>query len=618
MCGISGQVRFDKSPIDNGIIEKMLKSLEHRGRDDKQYLLNGNVLLAHNRLSIIDISESGRQPMVTSDGNLVIVFNGEIFNYLPLKESLISKGYRFKGTSDTEVLLYLWQELGVGCLEKIEGMYAFCIYDKFEDILWIVRDRMGIKPLYYYINDKALTFASEVKAILASGVVKPKLNILGLSDYLFCQSYLQNKTLFHSIESVEPGSALKVFISSGTYKVIKYWDFPEKEDSDINYSDAVEELKHLVFRAVKSWSISDVPMGSYLSGGIDSSTVAAIASSFSKEKLKTFSSIFNVQGYEDESFYSTLLAHHISSDHFKVSLSENEIIDDHKDLMYILDYPIAGYSAAYRTLSREVRKYCKVVLTGHGGDELFCGYPKYLIAQLSNNLTDNANGKANSIDLSKLKFIKFFEQQARNILGQSAFTSEYAILKHLFDRSYGLWDLINPDIKSQARGYSSMDVLYEMQNTRKESFLKKILYLDQKVLLPALLHVEDRTSMAENLESRTPLLDTSIVEFSYKMPESFFMQNSLKSLMRDVAKQILPEEIINNSKKSGIVYPVMSIFNYKMKHEVDKALAELDKTQLFIKPCHAIINNYNGQKDRVIWALWSLSEWIKSYQVSID
>ena len=163
-----------------------------------------------------------------------------------------------------------------------------------------------------------------------------------------------------------------------------------------------------------------------------------------------------------------------------------------------------------------------------------------------------------------------------------------------------------------------MDVLYEMQNTRKESFLKKILYLDQKVLLPALLHVEDRTSMAENLESRTPLLDTSIVEFSYKMPESFFMQNSLKSLMRDVAKQILPEEIINNSKKSGIVYPVMSIFNYKMKHEVDKALAELDKTQLFIKPCHAIINNYNGQKDRVIWALWSLSEWIKSYQVSID
>jgi asparagine synthase (glutamine-hydrolysing) len=156
-----------------------------------------------------------------------------------------------------------------------------------------------------------------------------------------------------------------------------------------------------------------------------------------------------VQGYEDESFYSTLLAHHISSDHFKVSLSENEIIDDHKDLMYILDYPIAGYSAAYRTLSRKVRKYCKVVLTGHGGDELFCGYPKYLIAQLSNNLTDNANGKVNSIDLSKLKFIKLFEQQARKILGQSAFTSKYAILKHLFDRSYGLWDLINPDIKSK-------------------------------------------------------------------------------------------------------------------------------------------------------------------------
>lgn len=617
MCGVSGQIKFDKSNIDKLIIEKMLNSLEHRGRDDKHYIVYENVALAHNRLSIIDISKGGRQPMTTKDGNLIIVFNGEIFNYLPLKEYLIGKGYSFKGTSDTEVLLYLWQELGAACLEKIEGMYAFCIYDQSEGLIWIARDRIGIKPLYYYINDKSLTFASEVKAILASGVVSPKLNVLGLSDYLFCQSYMQNKTLFHSIESLEPGSILKVSINTGNYKIIKYWDFPEEEVSDIKYSDAVEQLRNLVFQAVKGWSISDVPIGSYLSGGIDSSTVATIASSFLEEKLKTFSSVFNVDDYEDENFYSSLLAYNIGSNHFKVSLSEDEIINDHKDLMYVLDYPIAGYSAPYRTLSRKVRKHCKVVLTGHGGDELFGGYPKYLVAQLANSLTNNANGKEDFIDLSKLKFIKSFEQQAKNLLGQSAFTNEYVILQHVFNRSYFLWDLVNSDIKSQAKHYNSVDVLYEMQSNRKSSFLKRILYLDQKILLPALLHVEDRTSMIENIESRTPLLDTSIVEFSHKMPEEFFMKNSLKSLMRDVAKEILPIELIENNKKSGIVYPVMSIFKNQMKDNVNEALLELDKTQLFSYSCHEIINNYNGQRDRIIWALWSLSKWIKSYQVSI-
>lgn len=618
MCGISGQVRFDKSGIDQFVIEKMLNSLEHRGRDDKQYLIDGNVALMHNRLSIIDISESGRQPMTTENGTLSIVFNGEIFNYLSLKEYLVNKGYNFKGASDTEVLLCLWQDLGPSCLEKIEGMYAFCIYDKSEGILWFARDRMGIKPLYYYIDDKSLTFASEVKAILASGVVNPRLNVLGLSDYLFCQSYLQNKTLFHSIESLEPGNVLKVSINTGDHKIIKYWDFPEEKTSNIKYSDAVEQLKSLISEAVKRWSISDVPVGSYLSGGIDSSTVATLASSFLEGKLNTFSSVFNVAGYEDESFYSSLLANNISSNHFKISLSEDEIINDHKNLMYVLDYPIAGYSAPYRTLSREVRKHCKVVLTGHGGDELFAGYPKYLVAQLANSLTNNANEKEDFIDLSKLKFIKSFEQQARNLLGQSAFTNEYVILQQLFNRSYFLWDLVNPDIKSQAKNYNSVDVLYEMQNSRKTSFLKRILYLEQKILLPALLHVEDRTSMIENVESRTPLLDTSIVEFSHKMPEEFFIKNSLKSLMRDVAKEILPRELIENNKKSGIVYPVMNIFKDQMKEDINETFIELDKTQLFLYPCHKIINNYNGQKDRIVWALWSLSKWIRSYQVTIN
>lgn len=617
MCGIGGQAKFDKYNVKHDLLKRIGDSLEHRGRDHAGYYFDKNVGLVHRRLSIIDVSPAGHQPMFIQDGKLGIVFNGEIFNYLELRQELKRHGYLFDTNSDTEVLLKSYQAFGLDFLKKIEGMFAFALLDLERQCLFLVRDRLGIKPLYYHKDTRAITFASEIKGIIKSGVIPAAIDPVGLCDYIHIQLYTQDRTLFRDIKAVEPGSYLIVDLQNQSVLTKTYWDMPD-EDTSLEYNDSIDYLRNLITDAVKLWSRSDVPIAAYISGGLDSSSVATIAQSYLNKNIQTnlvtFSSIFPEADFQDERFYSDAVAAKIQSEHHRVILSKDRIIKAHHDLLYVLDMPIAGYSAPYRVLSNIVRQKAKVVLTGHGGDELFCGYPKYIVAVLAKQLSESLSGKSSFIDTENTKYLMGFEKQARQILSRSVFGQDDDILKSLFFRSENLWQYAHPDIRRLVGEYSVTESLKKVYSHRNSGYLKKLLYLDMKLLLPGLLHVEDRTSMIENLESRTPLLDRKIVEFAGAVPEKYLLKDGLKGMIRKTVEPFLPAIVTKNPSKSGTMYPAAELFDRELKDLVDSDLTILDKSGLFIKPVKDILNERNELiNKRVTWALWSLGAWIRAF-----
>lgn len=617
MCGIAGQVRFDKTKIKEEILFAMGKSMEHRGRDYMGTFIKKNVGLVHQRLSIIDTSAAGNQPMALDDQSVCIVFNGEIFNYIEIRAELIKKGYTFKSDSDTEVLLKSYAEYGMDFLEHIEGMYALAIVDYRKNKMFLVRDRLGIKPLYYTMQDKSIYFASEIKTLVKTGCCKSEIDLKGLKQYLHIQLYLEDTTLFKNIKTIEPGCFVTVDLDGNGFSKQRYWDIPE-EEMDISYEEAVEELQRRIIGAIKLWGRSDVPIGAYISGGLDSSFVATIASkcvdSRIQDELLTFSSIYPNMKFRDESVYSDKVAENIRTNHNRVMLSHEEVIKHHKDLIYALDMPIAGYSAPYRTLSKEVRKHCKVVLTGHGGDEFLCGYPKYISAYAVRKMNEGTRNSEEILKTGYFKYLKGFERQAKSIIGDSLFMDDKQLLRSLFYRSAGLWEYINEDIKSATSTYDVSEDILKQYNGRNNGELKKLLYLDQKILLPGLLHVEDRTSMLENLESRTPLLAREVIEFAARLPEEYLLKEGLKGMMRRVAKDILPDMVVENPSKSGTMFPVNELFFGDMWEDVKSRMKILDDTDLFNISIETLIEKNTERIDnRTIWALWSLACWIEEF-----
>lgn len=617
MCGIAGQVSFDKSQVSEELMKNMGELLAHRGRENMGIYAYKNIGLVHRRLSIIDISEQGNQPMFSNDKKVGIIFNGEIFNYVKLKRELEDKGYTFRSNSDTEVLINCYIEYGMDFLEKIDGMFAFAIIDFSKNMLHLVRDRIGIKPLYYYHSGKALSYASEIKALIKSGVCKPEIDPAGFKDYIYMQLYTANKTMFKNIKALEPGTYISVDCSSGLMQQHIYWDVPD-EELDITYDEAIECLKYEIENSVKRWSMADVPIASYISGGLDSSLVSTIASKYInkslQDKLYTFSSIFPQAKFKDEREYSDAVAENIKSEHHRVILPEDEIIEAHNELLYALDMPIAGYSAPYRVFSKIVRRTSRVVLTGHGGDELFCGYPKYIAAYIVKQLNEGARNDNGNLNLEHLKYLKGFEKQAKDIISKSVFSSEKDIIESLYFRTEHLWQFVNPDIQQEVKDYDVAEALTSIYNNRRTGYLKKLLYLDQKTLLPGLLHVEDRTSMSENLESRTPLLDRRIVEFAARMPEQYLLRDGLKGMIRRVASDYLPHMVADNPSKSGTMYPAAELFENSMKDNVGRTVQDLDSFDVFTKPVAEIL----GLKEelvnrRILWGIWSMASWLKAY-----
>lgn len=564
MCGICGIFHLERDrPVRPLDLRRMADALRHRGPDDRGEHVEGNVGLGHLRLSIIDLSTAGHQPMTNEDGRYWIVFNGEIYNYLELRERLEASGHRFRSHSDTEVLLHLFEEEGESCVTHLNGMFAFAIWDRVEQTLFAARDRFGIKPFYYALHDGAFVFGSEIKAVLAAGHVRAEVDPESMSDYLTFQFCLGEKTLFRGIRKLEPGHVLRV--GPGGVSTRSYWEIDFTVDR-AHEGEHIELLAHLLRDAVRLQLRADVPVGAHLSGGLDSSAVACLASSLSTTQIHTFSGGFREPGY-DETPYARVASEFAHTIQHEVFATADQLVDTLPTLIYHMDEPAAGPGLFPQYFVSELASHhVKVVLGGQGGDEIFGGYTRYLIAYLEACIKGGIHGAQEDEKyvvtfesiLPNLPQLRGYEPLLKRFWQQGLFDEADRRYFALIDRSAGVRSLMSPEVWQQAGDYSPYAAFREIFNHPNcHALINKMSRFDMKTLLPALLQVEDRTSMAVSLESRVPLLDHRIVELVGAMPPKVkFKGGRLKHVFREVLDGIVPPAISARTDKMGFPVPI--------------------------------------------------------------
>lgn len=559
MCGIIGII--SKNPVQDKAILKIARdTMQHRGPDDagEWWSEDGRVGLAHRRLSIIDLSPLGHQPMKSSEGDICIVFNGEIYNYRELKKELEQKGYRFSSNSDTEVILNSYKEWGRDCLSHLNGMFAFVLFDKKKNFAFGARDRAGEKPLFYSIKNNTLCFSSELKGILNSNFVDRKINPNALDCYLGMGYVPGDLCIIQGVKKLPPAHAMEFDLNSGSFKVWKYWSLPEYVVSEKSETDLLKELEELLEDSVKRQLISDVPVGILLSGGVDSSLVTAMASR-SNSKIKTFTIRFPGYGKYDETEHARLIARHFGTEHIELEAEESTV-----DLLPLLarqfDEPIIDSSMIPTYLvSKLIRKYCTVALGGDGGDELFGGYGHHSsliwqqkkIGALPLNLIRNPISKLAEISLP-------IGYKGRNWLQGLGTDFEKGLpqITAYFDRS-SRKNLMKRDYSLPL----SSEKIREKRIPRTNDILQRATRMDFETYLPEDILVKvDRASMLSSLEVRAPILDYRIIEFAYKYVPSFLKANEQgekKILMKRLCSKVLPPEF-DKKRKQGFSIPLAS------------------------------------------------------------
>lgn len=567
MCGICGIYYLDRERlVDQAILTHMARIMRHRGPDDEGFYLDGNLGLGHQRLSIIDLSPLGRQPMSNEDNSLWIVFNGEIYNYLELRQQLVARGHRFRSHSDTEVILHLYEDEGPECVKRLNGMFAFAIWDARERVLFAARDHFGIKPFYYTLSDGCFLFASEIKALFQTGLIRPRLNPTGLADYLTFQFCLGEKTLFQDVYRLLPGHTL-LLKSDGTLRVEKYWDLDFTIDTDHTEDYFEHRLLRLLEDAVRLQLRADVPVGAHLSGGLDSSTVTCLASSLLGTPIKTFSGGFKDAPQYDETPYARIVAQHVGTEHYEVFPSADDFVEVMPRLIYYMDEPVAGPGLFPQYfVSKLASQHVKVVLGGQGGDETFGGYTRYLIAYLEQCIRGGIEGTQEDQKyvvtfesiLPNLRQLQGYESLLHYFWQEGLFEPEDRRYFRLIDRSNSTRSLINENYLPDKREYDPYEAYRELfYSAGCRSLINKMTWFDMKTLLPALLHVEDRTSMAVSLESRVPLLDHRIAELVASMPPMVkYKGGRSKHVFRQVVRHIVPAEVYNRTDKMGFPVPL--------------------------------------------------------------
>ena len=385
MCGITGIYNINKKNVDKETITKMTDSLIHRGPDSGNFMLSNNVALGHRRLSIIDLSQLGDQPMSTKNGRFTIVYNGEVYNFPEIKIQLEKLGYDFKSSSDTEVILIAFQEYGESCFELLNGMFALAIFDSEKDLLYLARDRFGIKPLYYFLNDETFLFGSEIKAIKCSSGIRFTIDPQALTEYLWYGNPMGENTVYKEVKEVAAGSFLK--IGPDGIKSISYFNINKIPETSLSEKEIIEKTRNLLEKSVKRHLISDVPVGIFLSGGIDSSAITAFASKHYKGKLKTYSVDFDYDKGISELPLAKEIAKTYNTDHHEVHVSNIDVIETIEELVRGHDEPFGDAAdIPLYLLSKKLKGSVKVVLQGDGGDEFFGGYSRY------NTLANKRNG----------------------------------------------------------------------------------------------------------------------------------------------------------------------------------------------------------------------------------
>lgn len=545
MCGITGFWNLKYVDNDNlAILKKMASTISHRGPDDEGYFIDeSGIALAHKRLSIIDLSKAGHQPMLSEDGRYVLVYNGEIYNYIEISNELKKQGIKFRGNSDSEVLLEAFKFYGENCVTHFNGMFSFVICDKLENKLFVARDRIGIKPFYYHLTKELFVFGSEIKAITAHPSIKKLPNSEAIYNYLNFSHQLDEQTWFKDIYQLEPGHSLT--ITRDVVKRNKYWQATPEINYSRSYNSFKEELTWRIEEAIILQQRSDVAVGAHLSGGIDSSAIVSIASKIHQGEFHTFSSAFSGFGLmfdenreinEVRKFCSNTIHHQVSADPFRA-------IEILPSLIAMLDEPTAGPAIIPMYFVNELisKNNIRVVNGGQGVDELFGGYPpSYTLA--AHNL----------LSLSKM--------------GTSVPISELLMIPLYYERGGSFNRLFKKSITSQLPKFNNSSVAKEALERYLEvekklgkgvlSFEKNML-MSLKHYLPALLHQEDRMSMNWSLESRVPFLDHRLVELSMAIPSFYKVKRGiLKSIFREALREKVPNLILDNKVKRGYPTPI--------------------------------------------------------------
>lgn len=553
MCGIVGIINKE-NPIDGNLLQKMNDVLFHRGPDDEGYFVSENVGLAMRRLSIIDL-EGGKQPIYNEDKSIVVVFNGEIYNFLQLRDELQKKGHRFYTNSDTEVIVHLYEEYKYDCVNYLRGMFAFALYDKNEKTLFLVRDRLGIKPLYYSVMNDGLCFASEMKSLLLHPAINKEINLEALDEYLTYLYIPQEKSIFKNIKKLLPGYIL--IYKNGEVETKQYWNIDFSKETKLDEHEIIEELKKCLEEAVKLHLISDVPLGAFLSGGIDSSAVVAFMSKVTS-KVKTFSIGFDVKEY-DELKYAREISKRFSTEHYELIASPN-YLELLPSIIEHLDEPFGDASAIPTYLvSQMTRKYVKVALSGDGGDELFAGYTwtkkqkfletyKKLFGNL--NLQRFFNKLPTGVSTSKIDKIRRFLYDA-NLSPLASFARRVTCFDDELKNK-----LYTPLLKNELGNYNSYQAVEKYFNNNLNN-IEKMLLFDTKVYLPDdILTKVDRMSMAHSLEVRPPLLDHKLVELCATIPVSLKIKGiTTKYIFKKMLSEVLPPLILKQ-RKQGFSIPL--------------------------------------------------------------
>lgn len=626
MCGIFGLV--SGSPLPPGASERILtegiSKITHRGPDGDGFWIDkgGNVSLAHVRLAIIGL-EDGQQPMHSADDRYVITYNGEIYNYIELREELGIKN--FSTSTDTEVLLKGYQKWGTRLLNKLKGMFSFAIWDKEKKVLFLARDQFGIKPLYWCYTDNKFFFSSEQKALLPF-LNEISVDLFGLSDYFTYQYTVGTKTLFSNVLQVQPGHYLRVELDKKPVETI-YWNVNYNIDYNHTESWFVERLQELTDASVMRHLRADTEIGSYASGGVDSSLLSILASQKSAKRLRSYNGRFLGQKYDESEFAKTITEEN-NIDLTVIDITEDDFVDNIERVIWHLDQPTAGPGSFPQFMvSKRASKDVKVVLGGQGGDEIFGGYARYLVAYFEQCIKGAMEGTLHDGNflvtyqsiIPNLRTLEGYKPMLREFWADGLFSDPKDRYWRLVNRSNTFGDLIKQEFYNLNATYEEFSKIYLGGSSTKESYFDLMTHFDFKTLLPALLTVEDRMSMAHGLESRVPLLDRELIEFSATIPADIkFKNGELKRLLKKAFFNEIPKSILQRKDKMGFPVPINDWLRMggRTKQFVGDILgSQTAKSRYYLKSNINIDDVISGQGSygRNIWALLCLEIWHKLF-----
>ena len=630
MCGVCGVVDLNNSPpIRDDELNAMCRTIEHRGPDGTRTMIRESVAFGHTRLSVID-TETGWQPITNEDESIFVIFNGEIYNFRSLRRELSEKGHQFATNSDTEVLVHLYEEEGRKFVNRLDGMFAIAIWDEPKKRLVLVRDRIGKKPLFYSEANGRLSFASESKTLTQAKGARHKVDSVALTSYLTYGYVPEPFSIFEGISKLPPAHLL-VFDGSGT-KIERYWELSSESDHTITFEDAVSETRRLTDQAVSSRLISDVPLGFFLSGGLDSSIVVGAAAQASSSKLKTYSI-----GFEEDSFselgYARLIAERFDTEHEEFVVT-SDLVSDLESIVRYADEPFADSSMIpMYYMSRQTRKHVTVALSGDGGDEVFGGYDRYIglglarkyhrvpgfirkgvIGPLSSLVPESLGKHSNLRRVKRLTYpatdsaeqwYMGWMQQFRTESHSTAFTSSFisAITEH------GGW---------------SNHMAVAFQGLADPSTSKSAQWVDTTTYLPGDLMVKaDRMSMAHGLEVRSPFLDHHLMEFASTIPGEYSIRRgSGKQILKRAYADLIPSEI-SNRKKAGFTVPVGGWINGPLQDWTRELLLTTDaEVHKVVRPEYIskMIKEHASRRHNHAIRLWNLiclETWSKTFGVSL-